>query len=91
MFSRGGRGHGRGGLDKGGGHLRGHGRGSGRTRRGNLPHQAHASVDPDVGVALSSHVEHFQAIVVQTRELALERPLAIRTADSYRSLGVEYR
>lgn len=91
VFSRGGRGHGSGGLDKGGGHLWGQGRGSGRTCRGNLSHQAHASVDSDVGVALSSHVEHFQAVVVESRELALERTLAICTTNSYRSLGVEYR
>lgn len=65
-FSRGGGGHGGGGLDEGGGHLRGHGRGAGRPGGGHVAHQPHAAVDPDVGVALSSHVEHLQPVVVET-------------------------
>lgn len=65
MLSRGCGGHGGGGLDEGGGHLRGQRRGSGRSCGGHFPHQAHAAIDSDVGVALGGHVEHFQAVVVE--------------------------
>ncbi len=91
VFSHGGGGHGGGGLDKGGGHLRGKGCGSGWTCGGNLPYQADAAIDFDVRVALSSHVEHFEAVVVESGELALKWPLAVWTTDSYCGLCVEYR
>lgn len=91
MFSCGGGRHGGGGLDEGGGHLRRHGRGAGRAGGGNVAHQTHAPVDPDVRVSLRRHVQHLQPVVVEARELALKRPPAVRAADRDGGLRVEDR
>lgn len=91
LLARGGGGQSGGGLDVGGGHLGRHGgRGAGAaSARGHVAHQAHAAIYLDVAVALRSHVEHLQAIVVETRQLALVGPLAVIAADGDGGLGVE--
>ena len=87
MLPGGGGGHGCGGLDEGGRHLRREGGSAGCPC---IPHQAHAAIDPDVGVPYGGHVEHFQAVVVEPRELALEGPPAVRAANRDGGLGVKY-
>lgn len=80
-----------GGLNKGGGHLRRH-RGGGACRapaRWHVAHEPHAPVHFDVHVALGSHVEDLEAVVVETRELALIGPLPVISANGDRGLGVE--
>lgn len=37
-----------------------------------LPNQPHAAFDADVGVSFPSHVKNLQAVVIETRHLALE-------------------
>lgn len=91
MFSRSGGGHGGGGLDEGGGHLRRHGGGASRSGSGDVAHQPHTAIDPDVGVALSGHIEHLQPVVVEPRELALKRPPAVSATDGDGGLCVEDR
>lgn len=80
-----------GGLDEGGGHLRRH-RGGGARRApagGHVAHQPHAAVHLDVDVALGGHVEDFEAVVVETGELALVGSLPVVPADGDSCLGVE--
>lgn len=92
VFPRGGRRHHGGGLDEGCGHLWWHGRGSSRAGyAGHIPDQPHAAVNSDVGVALCSHAQHLQAIVVKAWQLALKWPPAVATTNSHCCLGVENR
>lgn len=58
-----------------------------------LPNQPHAAFDADVGISFHSHVKHFQAIVIETRHLALEGTAVVSfpTADLDGHLAVEDR
>lgn len=80
-----------GGLDKGGGHLRRH-RSGGACRAPasrHVAHQPHAAIHLDVDVALGGHVEDFEAVVVETGELALVGSLPVVSANGDSGLGVE--
>lgn len=80
-------------LHDGRGRLRAVGRGAGLRRDGSgrLPHQPHAALDADVGVALGRHVEDLEAVVVEARELALKgsAPVALPATNLYCGLAVE--
>lgn len=92
MLAGGGGGHGGGGLNKGGGHLGGLGGGASRPgHRGHVAYQSDTAVDLDVGVALGSHVEDLEAVVVEAGQLTLEGPTAVAATDGDCGLGVEYR
>lgn len=70
---------------------RGRGTGLGRDGRGGqVTNQTGTALHAHVGVALSSHVEYFEAVVVEARQLALKWPTAsFATTDLYGSLAVE--
>lgn len=89
----GGGGHGGGGLHDGGGHVGGCQWGgggglSGQHRQG-VSHQPQVPLSLDTGVTLCCQLKHLQAVIVETRDLALERPALILTPDLYRCLAVE--
>lgn len=90
MLSCGGGGHHSGCLDESGRHLWRHPGGSGRTYyTGHITYQPHTAINPDVLVALHSHVQNPQAVVVEAGQLALERPAAIATTNGNDCLRVE--
>lgn len=79
-----------GGLNEGCRHLWWHGCGSSRARyTGHIPYQPHTAIHFDVGIALRSHAQHFEAVVVKARQLTLKRPAAIATTNRHCCLGVE--
>lgn len=91
LFPGGRGGQGGGGFDKGGGHLwRCRGGGACCTPTGwHVAHQPHAAVHLYIGMALSSHVEDFEAIVVEARKLALVGPFPVISTNGDSRLGVE--
>lgn len=60
-------------------------------RGGRIPDQPHAALDPNVGIPLCSHVEHFQAIIVEAWKLALKgsTPVSLPAPNLYSGLAVE--
>lgn len=70
---------------------RGRGTRLGRDGRGGqVTNQTGAALHAHIGFALGSHVEHFEAVVVEARQLALKWPTApFTTTDLYGSLAVE--
>lgn len=53
--------------------------------------ESDTSIDFNVGVVLCRHVQHFQAIVIETGELALEETPSVLPSYGYLRLGVEDR
>lgn len=91
LFTGGGGGKCCGGLDEGGRHLRWHwGGGACCTPTcWHITHKPHTAVHFNVGVTLGSHVEDFEAVIVETGELALVGSLPVVPADGDSGLGVE--
>lgn len=59
-------------------------------RGGQVTDETGTALHAHVGFALSSHVEHFEAVVVEARQLALKWPTtSFATTDLYCSLTVE--
>lgn len=54
-----------------------------------ITYQPHTAIYLDVRVALCSHVQNLEAIVVKARELTLKGPAAITTTNCNCCLGVE--
>lgn len=52
-------------------------------------HQPDTSIDFNIGVVLSCHVQYFQTIIIEPRELALEETSFVFSTDGYLRLGVE--
>lgn len=70
---------------------RGRGTGLGCDGRGGqVTNQTGAALHAHIGFTLGGHVEHFEAVVVEARQLALKWPTApFATTDLYGSLAVE--
>lgn len=85
-------GHGSGGFHDCGRHFWWHRSCGCRSKDGrDFPNQPDASIDFNIGVVLCCHVQHFQAIVIETGELALEETPSVLPSNGYLRLGVEDR
>lgn len=73
------------------GHLRLHrcGCGLGCHRGRHFTNKSHISFYHDVGIIFCCHIQNFQAIVVKTRELALERVATFLASNFYGCLAIE--
>lgn len=82
---------GRGGLHNRGGHLGLHGSSCRlSSHRGrHFTDQSHIAHYDDVGIIFGCHIQNFQAIVVEPRELALERLALFLPANYYGGLAIE--